>query len=105
MDKAATACKWARRMPAQSVYLKAEDIGCHREEGLKSWRAEITVCAHVRVSMCVSTGAGLCGRVCVRVRACACTCLCVHPGHGERGKLKDREGEKGKEGEERKRGK
>lgn len=77
MDKAATACKWARRMPAQSVYLKAEDIGCHREEGLKSWRAEITVCAHVRVSMCVSTGAGLCGRVCVHVRARACVCIRV----------------------------
>ena len=46
MDKSAAACKWERRMPAQSVCLKAEDIGCHREEGLKSWRAEIAVCAH-----------------------------------------------------------
>ena len=71
MDRSATACKWERQMPAQSVCLKAEDIGCHREEGLKSWRAEIAVCAHVCVSMCVHVCVGVCVCMCMHVPVCA----------------------------------
>lgn len=89
MDKAATACKWARRMPAQSVYLKAEDIGCHREEGLKKLESrDRCVCTCVCECVCEHG----CRSVWACVCACACTCLGVHLGPGERGKLKDKEG-------------
>ena len=76
MDKSAIACKWGRRMQAQSVCGK---IGCHREEGPKSWGAEIAVCVcacvcvRARVHMRVCAGARMCGHM----LACVCTCLCV----------------------------